>query len=73
MSVKDGWEPLCKFLNKPVPDAPFPRANESAAVARIMPRAVMKVFAMWLALGAGITSVAWAGWMLVVKSTVTVF
>lgn len=25
--VKDGWEPLCKFLNVPVPDEPFPRTN----------------------------------------------
>lgn len=25
--VKEGWEPLCKFLNKPVPDMPFPRSN----------------------------------------------
>ncbi|KAI0123376.1 P-loop containing nucleoside triphosphate hydrolase protein [Xylariales sp. AK1849] len=26
-----GWEPLCKFLGKPVPDAPFPRKNDGAA------------------------------------------
>ena len=25
--VKDGWEPLCKFLNVPVPNEPFPRTN----------------------------------------------
>ena len=25
--VKDGWEPLCRFLEVPVPDAPFPRSN----------------------------------------------
>jgi hypothetical protein len=25
--VKDGWQPLCAFLGKPVPDAPFPRSN----------------------------------------------
>lgn len=25
--VGDGWEPLCKFLGKPVPDVPFPHAN----------------------------------------------
>ncbi|NNF32423.1 MAG: hypothetical protein HKN66_13600 [Flavobacteriaceae bacterium] len=25
--VKDGWEPLCKFLNVPVPNKPFPRTN----------------------------------------------
>ena len=23
-NIKDGWEPLCKFLGKPVPDAPIP-------------------------------------------------
>src|SRR5205814_5528363 len=27
--VKDGWEPLCKFLNVPVPDVPFPKSNDS--------------------------------------------
>lgn len=25
--VKDGWEPLCNFLNAPVPDKEFPRTN----------------------------------------------
>ena len=23
--VREGWEPLCKFLGLPVPDEPFPR------------------------------------------------
>ena len=26
-SVDEGWEPLCKFLGKPVPNEPFPRVN----------------------------------------------
>ena len=26
--VKDGWEPLCEFLDVPVPDKPFPRSND---------------------------------------------
>lgn len=30
--LEDGWEPLCKFLGKPVPEVPFPRVNESAAL-----------------------------------------
>lgn len=30
-SPKDGWEPLCAFLNRPVPDEPLPRVNDSAA------------------------------------------
>jgi hypothetical protein len=28
--VKEGWEPLCKFLGKPVPSDPFPRTNDRA-------------------------------------------
>jgi hypothetical protein len=27
-SVQEGWEPLCEFLELPVPDAPFPRVND---------------------------------------------
>jgi hypothetical protein len=27
--VKSGWEPLCKFLNVPVPQTPFPKVNSS--------------------------------------------
>ena len=26
-SAKDGWEPLCAFLGKPVPAEPYPRTN----------------------------------------------
>lgn len=25
--VRDGWDPLCSFLNRPVPKEPFPRVN----------------------------------------------
>ncbi|KAK8131493.1 hypothetical protein PG984_007931 [Apiospora sp. TS-2023a] len=28
-SVEDGWEPLCRFLGRPVPDEPFPNGNSS--------------------------------------------
>ena len=28
-NVKEGWEPLCKFLGKPVPSTPFPRMNDT--------------------------------------------
>ncbi len=27
-SVKEGWEPLCTFLDKPIPDEPFPHTND---------------------------------------------
>jgi Sulfotransferase domain len=28
-SVAEGWEPLCEFLEVPVPDTPFPHLNDS--------------------------------------------
>merc|ERR1712212_63073 len=28
--VKEGWAPLCKFLDRPVPDIPFPNVNDTA-------------------------------------------
>ncbi|KAF5583248.1 hypothetical protein FPANT_8214 [Fusarium pseudoanthophilum] len=33
IDVRDGWEPLCKALDLPVPkDVPFPRINDSQAI-----------------------------------------
>jgi hypothetical protein len=32
--VKQGWAPLCAFLNVPVPEAPFPRVNDSKQMQR---------------------------------------
>ena len=34
--VKQGWKPLCKILNVPVPNEPFPRTNEAAAMKELM-------------------------------------
>ncbi len=37
--AKDGWEPLCRFLDVDIPDTPFPRVNsreETAAMLRAM-------------------------------------
>ena len=28
--VKEGWSPLCAFLDKPIPDEPFPNVNAAA-------------------------------------------
>ena len=32
--VKEGWEPLCKFLNVPEPNEPFPRVNDTPSMLR---------------------------------------
>jgi hypothetical protein len=41
-NVKDGWEPLCKILDVPVPDEPFPRANELEAM-KELEKVVIKI------------------------------
>ncbi|MEU4403023.1 sulfotransferase [Streptosporangium sp. NPDC023963] len=40
---EDGWEPPCQFLGVPIPDMPFPQANEGAAFHRKMPRRPLKL------------------------------
>jgi len=34
--AKDGWEPLCQFLGKPIPDQPYPHANDTAHFKKIV-------------------------------------
>lgn len=33
--VQQGWEPLCRFLDKRVPKEPFPRVNEGSMAANL--------------------------------------
>ena len=35
-AAKDGWGPLCEFLEVPVPDQPFPQINDSGHFAEWM-------------------------------------
>lgn len=36
-SVKEGWEPLCKFLELPIPEGePFPRVNDTKAMSAMV-------------------------------------
>jgi hypothetical protein len=43
-SVGDGWEPLCEFLELPVPDTPFPHLNDSRVFAeRIVDGALLAI------------------------------
>ncbi|OHW97924.1 hypothetical protein CSPAE12_03294 [Colletotrichum incanum] len=45
--VKEGWEPLCAFLGKPIPDLPFPQVNKRKEhVARVRAKQNMFLKAM---------------------------
>lgn len=47
MDLGEGWGPLCKFLGVPVPDEPFPRANDAAAADSYATKILLKVLAIW--------------------------
>jgi hypothetical protein len=34
--ASDGWQPLCEFLGKPIPDTPYPRVNEARDLKRMV-------------------------------------
>jgi len=64
-NVKDGWEPLCKILNCPVPDEPFPRANDAKAMEKFFKGVVRKAAVRWLqifAVSGGAVAVGIAFW-----------
>ncbi|KAI7237777.1 hypothetical protein KC343_g7263 [Hortaea werneckii] len=59
-SVEDGWEPICNFLGKPVPEEPFPRVNDPVGFAsrvdrwsKLSERAFMRNFGLFCAVVVG--------------------
>ncbi|KAI1871046.1 hypothetical protein JX265_006086 [Neoarthrinium moseri] len=58
MDLAAGWEPLCRFLGKPVPTKPFPRANDREARDRFMRYKVAQASVAWIGI---LSTVAFAG------------
>lgn len=54
LEVKDGWEPLCKALGKEIPDAPFPRINDSEAIDKFAAKTAKRGLIRWSVLLAAI-------------------
>src|SRR5438552_18713338 len=48
MNVKEGWAPLCKFLDMPIPAEPFPRANDGDAANKAAEEIFSKLIQGWL-------------------------
>jgi hypothetical protein len=61
MQLSDGWEPLCKFLGKPIPDEPFPRVNDADVSDRVGKQIFLKLMIMWAgvfgAVGCGVYAI----------------
>jgi hypothetical protein len=55
--ISDRWEPLCRFLDKPVPNDPFPRGNDRAQVAKIGSRIMLKLAIRWVVVLTTVTTI----------------
>ena len=49
-SVKEGWEPLCKFLELPIPEQPFPRTNDSNFIQNLVQSGKLQAYLAFLGL-----------------------
>ncbi|KAI2627123.1 P-loop containing nucleoside triphosphate hydrolase protein [Xylaria nigripes] len=47
MDLKEGWDPLCKFLDLPVPNEPLPRVNDTNATIQMSKDATLRVTQIW--------------------------
>jgi len=56
-----GWEPICKFLDKPVPQKPFPRLNDENTIRTLVTILVTRGLLSWAALLAS-PALAYWGW-----------
>lgn len=55
---EQGWEPICKFLGKEIPNTEFPRLNEKAVFTIIKIVLVTRGLLAYAALGGSV----WAAW-----------
>jgi hypothetical protein len=46
-SPKDGWEPLCDFLEVPVPDVPLPHINDTEGFGHLIVGGALAVIQKW--------------------------
>ncbi|CAL3963411.1 unnamed protein product [Diplocarpon coronariae] len=47
-NVKDSWEPLCRILSCPVPNEPFPRANDGQAMQGFFENMLKAAVVRWM-------------------------
>ena len=59
--VKDGWEPLCAFLDKDVPDTPFPHANDTEQFKKFIRKTKRSFTGLYMI---GAIALAGLGWWL---------
>ncbi len=62
VELKEGWAPLCRILDKPIPSEPFPRANDAEAVEKLAKTVIAKSLLVWVGILAGTTAMGYGIW-----------
>lgn len=60
--AKDGWPSLCEFLDKPVPDIPYPRVNEANEIKRMIVVLRCLGYLPWVALALIVLAIGNGWW-----------
>jgi hypothetical protein len=47
-NVKDGWAPLCKILDLPIPDEPFPHVDDDEQIQKDIQELILRGVVGWL-------------------------
>ncbi|KAH8900215.1 hypothetical protein GQ53DRAFT_816234 [Thozetella sp. PMI_491] len=61
----DGWEPLCTFLDRPVPNVPFPRLNDRQSLSERRREIFEKILKRLSYVGIGVAMICCVVWVLV--------
>mmetsp|Transcript_14678 Transcript_14678/g.16240 ORF Transcript_14678/g.16240 Transcript_14678/m.16240 type:complete len:168 (-) Transcript_14678:205-708(-) len=62
--VREGWEPLCKFLDLPIPDQPFPNVNDANQMEKFIKSYRRKAWAFAIGVPTLIAGIAYTSWKL---------
>ena len=60
MDLSKGWKPLCKFLDVPIPDEPFPMANDAKAAGAKATEVLLKAFGAWVGIFLAVSTCVYA-------------
>jgi hypothetical protein len=58
----EGWEPLCKILDVPVPDRPFPHNNKPEDGTKVFRQVVTTGLVMWAGVAVLTVGTTWLAW-----------
>ncbi|KJY00792.1 hypothetical protein TI39_contig312g00019 [Zymoseptoria brevis] len=67
VDVKDGWEPLCKALDRPIPDIPFPRLNDAKDFESHFKKLAVRGLARWALFGVTLSAATFGALLIGIK------